>query len=410
MYPYNECKCGGMFIEEIEDNIVTSIMKLNHKGYKTKFCCGGHADQHSVNGGTNIYISFAERYNFTESPEGFKMSKNKGPENISYDTFTKKEKKLIQGVPIELVIKKKIDAINEWIDRLPEGPDKPPYKHHWKNEIDRLTHINRILDNTNLETEVVNMPQEQHECDLFLMSSNNSYHANNSLADFARLGSRNINGWGIGFYQDGRSRVVKSELRAVEDGNINNTFAKVSEVVSSNIILGHLRFTSRGSNIPQNNHPFQLKFLDYDWLLIHNGSVSSGINLVPLERQLLLDSNSDSPRVFEFLRERIIDYMMSEPKRSLIEACRTAYGKLLDKDENGTYNVILSNGYLSFIFIHWRPFYLLHREKEAGDTAIISTIRLNQREEWIEFKKLGSKRAKMLVFCGPTLILNGDVD
>jgi len=47
--------------------------------------------------------------------------------------------------------------------------------------------------------------------------------------------------------------------------------------------------------------------------------------------------------------------------------------------------------------------------KDSGDVALISTIKLTNDEEWIEFNPSQGKKAKMLVFCGPTLIFNGDV-
>ncbi|NMC99834.1 MAG: hypothetical protein GYA62_08950, partial [Bacteroidales bacterium] len=101
-------------------------------------------------------------------------------------------------------------------------------------------------------------------------------------------------------------------------------------------------------------------------------------------------------------------YFLADSKKSLIESCRKAYRKLLEKD-SGKFNLILTNGYLSFVFIHWRPFYLLNREKISGDVALISTIKLTRDEEWIEFNPVNGKVAKMLVFNGNTLIFNGDI-
>ncbi len=62
-----------------------------------------------------------------------------------------------------------------------------------------------------------------------------------------------------------------------------------------------------------------------------------------------------------------------------------------------------------FFFINFRPFYLSNLEKEMGDAALLSTLRLTDDEDWIEVDKLRGKKAKMLVFSGPTLIFNGDI-
>ncbi|MCA9442240.1 MAG: class II glutamine amidotransferase [Candidatus Omnitrophica bacterium] len=256
---------------------------------------------------------------------------------------------------------------------------------------------------------------DSHECDLFLLSSHHPYLANRALTQFANLGRRNIHGWGIGAYLNGQPNVVKSSDPAVQYGkeedkeSLNAEFSAAIRSALGAPILGHLRLQSRGDLRSENNHPFRLKFLVYEWLLVHNGSSHRTDDLVPHDEQLLVESTCDSARVFEFLRKEIIDYSCADTKHSLIHACRTAFGKLLEFDSDGSYNLILSNGHLSFCLVHWRSFYLLHRDKDSGDTALISTLKLTEDEEWTEFRKKTNKRAKVLVFSGPTLIYNGDI-
>jgi predicted glutamine amidotransferase len=249
----------------------------------------------------------------------------------------------------------------------------------------------------------------EHECDLFLLSSHQPYGADRSLPEFARRGEQNVHGWGIGWYANDTAQVLRSAEPALERGDPSREFAGAVEAVSSPVILGHLRLKSRGAARPQNNHPFKLRFLGYDWLLIHNGTASRHAQLVPVAERLILDSDSDSPRVFEFLRQHIIDYCSHDPRKSLVEACRSAFSDLLDLDPQGGFNVILSNGHLTFAFIHYRRFYLLRREKTGGDVALLSTIRLADAEEWIEFPHPSGNDAKMLVFSGHTLVVNSRV-
>ncbi len=253
------------------------------------------------------------------------------------------------------------------------------------------------------------MPQQDHECDLFLMSSHYTYDANNALTEFARRGARNIHGWGIGSYVGGVARVLRSELAATEGATLSREFSIAIQAVSSPVILGHLRLTSRGATRVENNHPFTLNFLGCDWLCIHNGSATAHEQLVPSAERLITDANNDTPRVFEFLRKQVLDYLAAGPTKSLIEAFRSAFEKLLEADPKGKFNLIISNGHLSFAFVHWRPFYLLHREKGPGDAALISTLKLTDHETWITFERLSNRKAKMLVFSGPTLVFNADV-
>lgn len=251
----------------------------------------------------------------------------------------------------------------------------------------------------------------EHECDLFLLSSHQHYYANNGLAEFARRGERNINGWGIAGYRDGRVNVLRSADPALKpgSGDISREFSIAARAISSSLILGHLRLTSRGTSLVENNHPFNLEFLGYEWSMVHNGTASRHESLVPDDERFLNKSDNDSARVFEFLRKHIIDYCQWDYRKSLIEGCRKAYGRLLREDQEGKFNIILSNGYLSFLFIHFRPFYILNREKRRGDALLASTLKLTDDEEWIEVGKQPDKNAKMLVCAGPTLIFNGDV-
>jgi len=249
-----------------------------------------------------------------------------------------------------------------------------------------------------------------HECDLFLLSSHQDYFANSALTRFAGRGSRNIHGWGIAGYHRGRANVLRSADPAMDrcGGDLSREFYMATKAVSSSIILGHLRFLSAGKVSEFNNHPFKLSFLGYDWTMVHNGTAISHETLVPHNERLLLESDNDSARIFEFLRKRIIEYYLRDSRKSLIEGCRKAYADLLETD-GGEFNIILSNGHISFVFIHHRTFYLLNRKKEMGDAALLSTLRLTDDEEWIAIEERQNKEAKMLVFSGPSLIFNGDI-
>lgn len=250
---------------------------------------------------------------------------------------------------------------------------------------------------------------EEHECDLFLMSSHGAWSAEHSLDSFARRGSRNIHGWGIGSYREGKARVIRRESAALNGDHVSGEFDVAMNSISSDVIVGHLRLSSSGGVMRENSHPFKLSFLGYDWVMVHNGTGRRIKEMVPHNERLLERSSNDSARAFEYLRKEIISYFCSDDKRSLIEAVRSAYAKLIENDPEGTYNIILSNGYLSWCFIHWRPFYVLNREKESHDVALVSTIKLTDHEEWIEVTRGRTKKARMHVYSGPTLIMNGDV-
>lgn len=66
---YNFCpksSCIGEIVE-VDEMILPVIRILNLKGYKTKFCCGGHPEKKNP----NAYILFDFDYRPKTIPEGF---------------------------------------------------------------------------------------------------------------------------------------------------------------------------------------------------------------------------------------------------------------------------------------------------------------------------------------------------
>lgn len=100
------CKCNNNMIE-LDPNIANAIVKLNNKGYTTKFCCEGYHSDTDVN--SYIYFDinirkYVEDYNL-ESPWYIDERYSQGyviRADIDYDN-------------VELIFKK----LYEWVDRLP---------------------------------------------------------------------------------------------------------------------------------------------------------------------------------------------------------------------------------------------------------------------------------------------------
>ena len=134
-----------------------------------------------------------------------------------------------------------------------------------------------------------------HECDLFLLSSRQPYSAQDALDAFARQGDRNRDGWGIGGYVGGNAKVLRTNHSALNFQGPSAEYVSAARDMSSSILLGHLRLTSAGDNRPENNHPFELSFLGYEWLFCHNGTSHAASRLVPPSGQQL-DFHQRVPR------------------------------------------------------------------------------------------------------------------
>lgn len=216
-------------------------------------------------------------------------------------------------------------------------------------------------------------------------------------------GDRNRSGWGLGLYDGRTARVVRDAAPALKQGRLSGRFADQIEKAESAIILGHLRLATRGRVSQENNHPFHLHFLGHDWLFAHNGSAHRD-DLVQPERRLLLEATVDTARVFEFIRHELVGWLEDQPTRSLVGGVRRAFRRLLQADPDGSYNLLLSNGDVTFALVHWRPFYLLRREKEPDGVLLLSTLQLTEGEPWQE---IGLDRGpRLLIVSGDRLLLN----
>jgi predicted glutamine amidotransferase len=88
------------------------------------------------------------------------------------------------------------------------------------------------------------------------------FHAANAL----RVQSKeHPDGWGLGWYENGSPRVVRSLTPAHGDAE----FEKLSHFVSAQTVLAHVRKASVGAISPENTHPFQRG----PWLFAHNGTL-----------------------------------------------------------------------------------------------------------------------------------------
>ncbi len=154
-------------IIEIDDRMVPIIQELNKKGYKTTYCCSGHEDitridytpyfiypedhlstNNYINLGmyedykvitdfikcVDIYISFAENYEFDYIPEGFVIEQAINQTNNEVTNYVLISKTFSRYKDEENIIletkenlKKEIDISNqkllEWARSLPSRKD-----------------------------------------------------------------------------------------------------------------------------------------------------------------------------------------------------------------------------------------------------------------------------------------------
>ena len=83
-------------------------------------------------------------------------------------------------------------------------------------------------------------------CDLFVLSAGQDYSAPRSLPLFAKQASKNMDGWGIGYFKKYKAYVEKSADRAYLAGRLHDGYQRLARVVNSRIILCHVRLQTSG--------------------------------------------------------------------------------------------------------------------------------------------------------------------
>jgi hypothetical protein len=125
-----DCKCVGCENRSHQRYTVDSLMfpilkKLHAKGYRTVFCCSGHADR--VRGEYSTYITFSGKYGF-EPPEGFVIDTPAGGRDDRVRTLTMrspnayKQKVLVEDA--QIILDRNLRALDQWADSLPIESEK----------------------------------------------------------------------------------------------------------------------------------------------------------------------------------------------------------------------------------------------------------------------------------------------
>lgn len=109
------CKCSNMKIEDIDKNMIEILQVLNSKGYKTRFCCGGHKDCLTL----QIYIQFVGIYKFKNVPKGMKKFFGNKLGN-SVTTIEYCNSKLSGNVARQGMIDEINFRLYEWVYSLPQ--------------------------------------------------------------------------------------------------------------------------------------------------------------------------------------------------------------------------------------------------------------------------------------------------
>jgi predicted glutamine amidotransferase len=242
-------------------------------------------------------------------------------------------------------------------------------------------------------------------CDLFVFSAGKDYSAPKSLPLFAKQASKNMDGWGIGYFKKYKAFVEKSADRAYLAGRVHDGFQRLARVVNSRIILCHVRLQTSGPVDECHAHPFVLEFGGHNWLFAHNGKAPEVEDYRTIG-PAIEGAQSDSARAFEYLRDRMTSHFQSPPKPlpALFEALHHGTAQLLE-DYPGNYNYLLTNGWVLFAFTNHRQFMILKRSRKLEGGLMLTTLERGLSDEnWMRLAKSTNRQGLLLMISGTDII------
>ena len=138
-------------------------------------------------------------------------------------------------------------------------------------------------------------------CELLGFSSRRKQNIDGYLHTFYSHCVNNPSGWGLAAFDGQDSRLYTEPVSADDSPLLPQILEKGIEAPT---VLAHLRKATVGGIKPANCHPFvQKDSQGMQWTLMHNGTIFSGLELLPYQEKQVGDT--DSERILLYLVDRI---------------------------------------------------------------------------------------------------------
>lgn len=170
------------------------------------------------------------------------------------------------------------------------------------------------------------------------------------LSAFRRRATENDSGWGVAWYEGGRSRVVKEPHRADHSAQAD---ALAHRPPTSSLFLVHVRAATVGPVALHNTHPFAASLFGRDWVFAHNGTIHRLDGLPTGGRSPL--GQTDSEIAFHHVLH-CLEGLGPQPEEQDVETVVRDAARELSR--RGKANFLLSDG--EALFAHYDGHKTLH--------------------------------------------------
>lgn len=210
-------------------------------------------------------------------------------------------------------------------------------------------------------------------CELFGISSQKKYHANEYLKNFFSHSVRHPHGWGLACISGNNHQCEKESVQACESNYLKE---RLSQPVCGEILLAHIRYATVGNVEHRNCHPFSGRDrCGVCWAMIHNGTI---FDYPPINGYIRKQSgDTDSERIFLYLIDRINELERQKGSKLCFEEKFGLFDGIAgDMAEGNKLNLMLTDG--KYLFVHSNCRNTMYYLEEDG-TVIISTTPLDDK-------------------------------
>ena len=243
-------------------------------------------------------------------------------------------------------------------------------------------------------------------CDLFALSAATNYSAPKSPADFCCQSEQEYGWLGYRIFQEESSlcgEISHPGLSAKD--RFHDGFQRLARVVSSKFIIAHVRLRSSGPIDECHAHPFVLQFKGQDWIFAHNGKAPA-IESYRSQKVRLDDVVSDSARTFEYLLDGIAARHERNNDISGLFTAVADTSRQLIEEYPGSYNYLLTNGWVLFAFSNHRQFLLLKESNNLERGLLLTTLEHGLSEEnWARVSRRAESIGFLMAIVGSDILL-----
>lgn len=225
-------------------------------------------------------------------------------------------------------------------------------------------------------------------CELLGLCFNQEVRPNISFKGFRLESESNPDGWGIGFYPDKSSEIIKEPLEAEE--SLLSGFLENYPKIKSQIFISHVRLNSVSFPAFMNTHPFERELWGKEYVFAHNGTLSDYVKHFDASNYMSVgktDSEAAFCHMINKIRERGILSWNNHDYKWLIQEIEyiNSYGR---------FNCLLSDGEYLFCYYDmngYKSLYHLHRQAPYEHTHLsdehfdihLKKQRLSKKEGYI---------------------------